>query len=135
MQRLINRLFIWKLGHKQFLLFNMINFKKYHVHKNRNEVKDMFSKVPINIDKIKKDDIDRELLRVSIMAELDAISLYEQMANITEDEDLKAVLLDVAQEEKTHVGEFQTMLLRMDEEQVQELEKGKKEVEELTGKK
>ncbi len=95
----------------------------------------MFSKVPIDVDKIKKEDIDRELLRVSIMAELDAISLYEQMANITDNEDLKVVLLDVAQEEKTHVGEFQTMLLRMDEEQVQELEKGKKEVEELTGKK
>ncbi len=95
----------------------------------------MFSKVPIDIDKIKKEDVDRELLRVSIMAELDAISLYEQMANITEDVDLKAVLLDVAQEEKTHVGEFQTMLLRMDEEQAEELKKGKNEVEELTGKK
>ena len=95
----------------------------------------MFSKVPIDVEKIEKEDIDRELLRVSIMAELDAISLYEQMANITDNEDLKVVLLDVAQEEKTHVGEFQTMLLRMDEEQVQELEKGKKEVEELTGKK
>jgi rubrerythrin len=95
----------------------------------------MFSKVPIDVDKIKNEDVDRELLRISIMAELDAVSLYEQMANITENEDLKAVLLDVAQEEKTHVGEFQTMLLRLDEEQVKELEKGKKEVEELTGKK
>jgi rubrerythrin len=95
----------------------------------------MFSKVPIDVNKIKKEDVDRELLRISIMAELDAVSLYEQMANITENEDLKAVLLDVAQEEKTHVGEFQTMLLRLDEEQVKELEKGKKEVEELTEKK
>lgn len=95
----------------------------------------MFSKVPIDIAKIKKDDIDRELLRVAIMAELDATSLYEQMANITENADLKAVLLDVAQEEKTHVGEFQTLLLRLDKEQAEELEKGRKEVEELTGKK
>lgn len=95
----------------------------------------MFSKVPIDVDKIKKEDIDRELIRVSIMAELDAISLYEQMANITKDANLKAVLLDVAQEEKTHVGEFQTMLLKLDEEQAEELEKGRKEVEELTGKK
>ena len=69
------------------------------------------------------------------MAELDAVSLYEQMANVTENEDLKAVLLDVAQEEKTHIGEFQTMLLRLDKEQVTELEKGRNEVEELTGKK
>lgn len=95
----------------------------------------MFSKVPINLDEIGKDNLDKEILRVSIMAELDATSLYEQMANMTDNEDLKVVLLDVAQEEKTHVGEFQAMLLKLDEEQVVELEKGKKEVEELTGKK
>lgn len=95
----------------------------------------MFSVVPIDISKIKKEDIDREILRVSISAEMDATSLYEQLANMTDNEDLKAVLLDIAQEEKTHVGEFHTMLLRLDEEQAVELEKGKKEVEELTGKK
>ncbi len=97
----------------------------------------MFSKVPIDINKIKRENknLDQELLRIAIMAELDAINLYEQMADMTDDGDLKKVLMDVAQEEKTHVGEFQTMLLRMDEEQVRELAKGKNEVEELTGKK
>ncbi len=97
----------------------------------------MFSKVPIDINKIKRENknLDQELLRIAIMAELDAINLYEQMADMTDDEDLRTVLMDVAQEEKTHVGEFQTMLLRMDEEQVRELAKGKNEVEELTGKK
>ena len=95
----------------------------------------MFSVVPIDISKIKRENIDREILRVSISAEMDATSLYEQLANMTDSEDLKAVLLDIAQEEKTHVGEFHTMLLRLDEEQAVELKKGKKEVEELTGKK
>ena len=80
----------------------------------------MFSKVPIDVNKIKRENqnLDQELLRVAIMAELDAINLYEQMADMVDSEDLKKVLTDVAQEEKTHVGEFQTMLLRMDEEQV-----------------
>lgn len=95
----------------------------------------MLSKIPIDINKIKQEDLDREILRASIIAELDAINLYEEMANMTDNKDIKAVLLDIAREEKTHVGEFQTMLLRMDEEQVKELAKGKKEVEELTGKK
>ena len=97
----------------------------------------MFSKVPIDINKIKRENknLDQELLRIAIMAEFDAINLYEQMADMIDDEDLKKVLMDVAQEEKTHVGEFQTMLLRMDKEQVTELGKGKNEVEELTGKK
>ncbi len=95
----------------------------------------VMAKLPIDIGKIGKGDIERELLRFAIIAELDAVNLYEEMANLTDNEDIKAVLLDVAQEEKTHVGEFQTLLLMFDEEQVQELEKGKKEVEELTGKK
>ncbi len=95
----------------------------------------MLSKIPIDISKIKQEDLDREILRASIIAEFDAINLYEELANMTNNEDLKTVLLDVAGEEKTHVGEFQTMLLRMDEEQVKELAKGKEEVEELTGKK
>ena len=95
----------------------------------------MLSKIPIDIGKIKKDDLDKEILRAAIIGELDAINLYEQFANMTENLDLKSVLMDIAGEEKTHVGELQTMLLRMDNEQEIELSKGKKEVEELTGKK
>jgi rubrerythrin len=44
------------------------------------------------------------------------------------------VLLDIAKEEKAHVGEFQTLLLMVDKEQVTELSEGKKEVEELVAK-
>lgn len=64
------------------------------------------------------------------MAELDAINVYEQMANMTGNKDLKAVLLDVAREEKTHVGEFQALLLKYDKEQEDELAEGREEVEE-----
>ncbi|MGB7969751.1 MAG: ferritin family protein [Methanobacterium sp.] len=95
----------------------------------------MLSKIPIDIGKIKKDDLDKEILRAAIIGELDAINLYEEFANMTENMDLKSVLMDIAGEEKTHVGELQTMLLRLDNEQEIELGKGKKEVEELTGKK
>lgn len=92
----------------------------------------MLSKIPINLEDVKSGDVDKEILRSAIIAELDAINLYEQMANLTSDENIRAVLLDVAEEEKTHVGEFQTMLLKLDQEQVEELEAGKKEVDELT---
>jgi rubrerythrin len=95
----------------------------------------MLSKIPIDLGKIKKEDLDREILRAAIIGELDAINLYEEFANMTDNEDIQAVLRDIAGEEKTHVGEFQTMLLRMDNEQEIELGKGRKEVEELTGKK
>jgi rubrerythrin len=92
----------------------------------------MLSETPIDLKKIKKGDLDREILRVGIIAELDAINLYEQMAAMTDNENLKEILLDIAKEEKTHMGEFQALLLKEDKEQEKELEKGKKEVEELT---
>ncbi len=92
----------------------------------------MLSQIPIDLKKIKKKDLDKEILRVGIIAELDAINLYEQMAAVTENETIKKVLLDIAKEEKTHVGEFQALLLKEDAEQEKELKKGKKEIEELT---
>jgi rubrerythrin len=91
----------------------------------------MLSDIPINLEKIKKKDIDKEILRAGIIAELDAINLYEQMASMAMREDIRKILLDIACEEKTHVGEFQTLLLELDKEQKRELEKGSKEVREL----
>jgi len=93
----------------------------------------LLSKIPINLEKIKKENLNKEILRAAVIAELDAINLYEQMAALTEDANIKTILLDIAKEEKTHVGEFQTLLLKNDKEQEKELEEGKKEVEELTG--
>ncbi|MFH1683204.1 MAG: demethoxyubiquinone hydroxylase family protein [Candidatus Woesearchaeota archaeon] len=92
----------------------------------------MLSDMPIDLDKVKKEDVDKEILRIGMIAELDAVSLYEQLAAMTENKDIKKVMMDIAKEEKTHVGEFQALLLKLDPEQVKELEKGKKEVEELT---
>jgi len=94
----------------------------------------MLSRIPINLEKIKAEDIDKEILRVGIIAELDAINLYEQMAALTKKEHIKTILLDIAKEEKAHVGEFQTLLLMEDKEQEKELKEGKKEVEELVDK-
>lgn len=94
-------------------------------------MKKMLSEMPIKIEKVERKLLDREILRVAMIAELDAINLYEQLAAATENENIRKVLLDVAKEEKTHMGEFQALLLREDTEQVKELEKGKKEVEEI----
>ncbi|MFH8108897.1 MAG: ferritin family protein [Candidatus Aenigmatarchaeota archaeon] len=92
----------------------------------------MLSQIPFKLEKIKKEDLDKQVARVGMIAELDAINLYEQLASICEDEKIKKVLLDIAKEEKTHLGEFQALLLEKDEEQQEELKKGKEEVEELS---
>ncbi len=92
----------------------------------------MMSTIPVKFDKVKKEDVDKEIVRAGMIAELDAVNFYEQMAAIAEDGVLKKVLLDIAKEEKTHIAEFETLLLKMDKEQVEENEEGRKEVEELS---
>jgi len=91
----------------------------------------MLSKIPIDLNRIKKESLDKEILRSAMIAELDAISLYEQMADMTQNRNIRKLLLDVAKEEKTHVGEFQALLLKEDKEQEKELKEGKKEAEAL----
>ncbi|MEM5834348.1 MAG: ferritin family protein [Candidatus Aenigmatarchaeota archaeon] len=92
----------------------------------------MLSQIPFKLEKVKKEDLEKEIARVGMIAELDAINLYEQLASICEDQKMKKVLLDIAKEEKTHLGEFQALLLEKDKEQQEELKKGKEEVEELS---
>ena len=94
----------------------------------------MLSQAPIDLGKVKQNEIEREALRLGIIVELDAISLYEQLAAVVKKDDMKKVFLDIAKEEKTHVGEFQALLLKYDEEQAEELQKGKEEVDGLTEK-
>jgi len=92
----------------------------------------MLSQLPIDISKTNKKNIDKEILRAGMIAELDAVNFYEQMASMTENGNIKRALLDIAKEEKTHIGEFETLLLKLDTEQVIENEKAKKEITELT---
>lgn len=76
----------------------------------------MFSKTPINFERTSKEDIDKEILRSAMIAELDAINLYEEMAALTDEDGLKKILKDVAIEEKIHVAMFQTVLMEVDNE-------------------
>jgi len=91
----------------------------------------MMSRIPADLEKLKGKLRDAEIARVGIIAELDAISLYEQLAALAESKLLRKVLLDIANEEKTHVGEFLEMLKRLDREQEKELERGRDEVVEM----
>jgi len=95
----------------------------------------MMSKHPLELPvgrKLSKEEV-AQALRLSVIAELDAINLYLQLAGAIDDEKVRRVFEDIAKEEKTHVGEFLALLKVLDEEQVTELAKGVKEVEALTG--
>jgi rubrerythrin len=97
-------------------IFNKLNNKKALLSIN-----------PVELEK--SQNLDAEILRLSIISEIDAISLYEQLAAKTSNPEIAKILLDVAKEEKTHVGEFQALLLKVDPEQLDELFKGKEEVD------
>ena len=95
----------------------------------------MLSKHPLELPlnkKFSKEEI-KDALRLAIIAELDAVSLYEQLARAIGDEAVKKVFEDVAKEEKAHAGEFMALLKNLDPELIEEMESGAKEVEELTG--
>jgi rubrerythrin len=95
--------------------------------KNLKSYNEMMSNIP-NL----RTATDQEILRVGIIAELDAINLYEQMAKNAKNPIVKKVLLEIAKEEKTHVGEFEALLLELDNEQEKELKMGKKEVDDIS---
>lgn len=94
----------------------------------------MLSNIPFKLDNLSKENLETEILRIGIIAELDAINLYEQLASLTKDEKLKEVFLEIAKEEKTHVGEFLSLLLLKDKEAKEELKNGEKEVKEILSK-
>jgi rubrerythrin len=95
----------------------------------------MLSTIPFKMENLNKDSLEKEILRVAIIAELDAINLYEQLSSLTNNENLKKVFLDIAKEEKTHFGEFLSFLNMLDIEGKEEILKGEKEVKELIEKK
>jgi uncharacterized linocin/CFP29 family protein len=95
----------------------------------------VLSKHPLDLPpgrKLSREEV-ADALRLSIIAELDAVSLYLQLARAIEDERVRRVFEDIAREEKTHIGEFLAVLKSLDPEQVEELKAGASEVAELTG--
>ena len=108
-------------------------FKNHHSFITAGKGGKMLSDIPKKLEKVGKKDISNEILRAGMIAELDAVSLYEQMAVMTDDKAIKKVLLDIAKEEKTHMAEFEALLLNRDKEQKKEIEEGKKEVRKLAG--
>lgn len=70
-------------------------------------------------------------LRYSIAAEFEAIQLYMQLSESIDDELAKAVLVDVANEEREHAGEFLRVLRHLAPDEEQFYRNGYEEVEEI----
>ncbi|MDO5846022.1 MAG: ferritin family protein [Methanocorpusculum sp.] len=76
---------------------------------------------------------DAELVRAirfMVAAEYEAIQLYEQLAESTENKLAIEVLKDIADEEKVHAGEFLRLLHQLDGKEAEFYAEGAGEVEE-----
>ena len=114
---------------------NLAIYETVHIYNKNNTMKlenNLLTEMMSHIPTEKGENVDKQILRAGIISELDAISLYEQLASVSTDENVKKVLLDIANEEKTHVAEFQKLLLDLDNEQKKEMKSGAKEVEDIT---
>ena len=70
-------------------------------------------------------------IRFMIAAEYEAIQLYQQTAESTDNTLAREVLIDIANEEKEHAGEFLRLLRALDSEEEKFYQEGYEEVEEI----
>jgi len=84
-------------------------------------------------DKISKQELI-SALRLAICAEEEATHLYDTIAEFVDDENVVKIMLDVANEEQIHIGEFQKLLELTEADEVEKIEKGKQEAEEKLNK-
>lgn len=87
-----------------------------------------------NDRKLTKPELIRAI-RFMIAAEYEAIQLYMQLAESTDDKLAKEVLVDIADEERVHAGEFLRLLHHLEPEERELYDEGAEEVEEMMGKK
>lgn len=80
--------------------------------------------------KLTKEELIRGI-RFMIAAEYEAVQLYAQMAESIDDEVAKDVLLDIADEEKVHAGEFLRLLYHLDPDEEKFYAEGFAEVDEI----
>jgi rubrerythrin len=70
-------------------------------------------------------------IRVGIKGEIDAIHLYDMIAEATSNEKVSKIMKDVAKEERVHVGEFMRVLQEVFPEEMEDYNKGASEAEEI----
>ncbi|HKK32322.1 MAG TPA: ferritin family protein [Desulfomicrobiaceae bacterium] len=72
-------------------------------------------------------------IRYMVAAEYEAIQLYMQLAESTDNKLAVEVLTDIANEEREHAGEFLRLLKELDPEEEKYYRNGSEEVEEMIG--
>jgi rubrerythrin len=80
--------------------------------------------------KVTKTELIRAV-RFMVAAEYEAVQLYMQLAESTDDKLAKDVLVDIADEERVHAGEFLRLLRHLAPDEENFYKEGEEEVEEM----
>ncbi|MBW1710256.1 MAG: rubrerythrin [Deltaproteobacteria bacterium] len=80
--------------------------------------------------KLTKEELIRSI-RFMVAAEYEAVQLYMQLAESIDHELAKAVLVDIADEERVHAGEFLRLLKHLAPDEQKMYQEGAEEVEEM----
>ena len=70
-------------------------------------------------------------IRFMVAAEYEAVQLYMQLAESTDDKLAKEVLTDIADEERVHAGEFLRLLKHLAPDEQKFYKEGEEEVDEM----
>lgn len=83
--------------------------------------------IPLQMSNLKNENLDKEIIRSCIIAELNAINFFEQLSMLTANDAIKHLLLTVIKGKKDYVEALQTLLLSVDAQQsTEETKKDKK---------
>lgn len=82
-----------------------------------------------NLDRRLSEKETERCIRFAMSAEFEAVQIYEQIADATNDDRVRKVMLDIAKEERVHAGEFLALLKKVRPEESDELDEGEQEVE------
>ena len=89
---------------------------------------------PYNVLKAERKLTHEEIIRsirFNIAAEYEAIQFYHEVIECTDNELVKKVLKDIADEERVHAGELMKLLLTLEPDEAKHYADGAKEVEEM----
>jgi len=76
--------------------------------------------------KLSREELARAV-RFAIAAEYEAVQLYGQIADSTDNADVKKIMNSVLDEERVHAGEFLELLKKLDPEEQQKYDEGARE--------
>lgn len=76
--------------------------------------------IPLQMGDLKNENLDKEIIRSSIVAELNAINFFEQLSMLTTNGAIKSLLLSAIKGKKNYIEALQVLLNKYDVQKTKE---------------